>query len=287
MKGYLRKMRTENNQPVDYYACFDTTSSKDELVSGSPEAQELHLNPLIGSTIQLKYGQAITCLHCGRVTKKSFSQGYCYPCFKKLPQCDLCIMSPDRCHYDQGTCRDPAWGESFCMQEHIVYLANSSGLKVGITRPSQIPTRWIDQGAMQAIPIMRVATRQQSGLVEAAFKRHVSDKTQWQQMLKADSTPQDLKTARDELFTLVKDDIEALQNQFGLQALQILNDPEQVEIQFPISQYPTKIKSLNLEKTPVVTGTLIGIKGQYLILDIGVINLRKYTSYEVEITSVD
>jgi hypothetical protein len=171
------------------------------------------------------------------------------------------------------------------MQEHIVYLANSSGLKVGITRPSQIPTRWIDQGAMQAIPIMRVATRQQSGLVEAAFKKHVSDKTQWQQMLKADSTPRDLLEAKDALFELVKEDIEALQNQFGIQALQVITEPAPVEIQFPVSQYPTKIKSLNLEKTPEVNGTLIGIKGQYLILDIGVINLRKYTSYEVEISA--
>ena len=276
-------MRTEHNTPVDYFACFSSTPSSQDATEQA--LQELHLNPIIGSNIRISYAQGITCLHCGRVTKKSFSQGYCFPCFKKLPQCDLCIMSPDRCHYDQGTCRDPAWGESFCMQEHIVYLANSSGLKVGITRPSQIPTRWIDQGAMQAIPIMRVATRQQSGLVEAAFKKHVSDKTQWQQMLKADSTPRDLLEAKDALFELVKEDIEALQNQFGIQALQVITKPAPVEIQFPVSQYPTKIKSLNLEKTPEVNGTLIGIKGQYLILDIGVINLRKYTSYEVEISA--
>ena len=276
-------MRTEHNTPVDYFACFSSTPSSQDATEQA--LQELHLNPIIGSKISISYAQGITCLHCGRVTKKSFSQGYCFPCFKKLPQCDLCIMSPDRCHYDQGTCRDPAWGESFCMQEHIVYLANSSGLKVGITRPSQIPTRWIDQGAMQAIPIMRVATRQQSGLVEAAFKKHVSDKTQWQQMLKADSTPRDLLEAKDALFELVKEDIEALQNQFGIQALQVITEPSPVEIQFPVSQYPIKIKSLNLEKTPEVNGTLIGIKVQYLILDIGVINLRKYTSYEVEISA--
>ena len=276
-------MRTEHNTPVDYFACFSSTPSSQDATEQA--LQELHLNPIIGSNIRISYAQGITCLHCGRVTKKSFSQGYCFPCFKKLPQCDLCIMSPDRCHYDQGTCRDPSWGESFCMQEHIVYLANSSGLKVGITRPSQIPTRWIDQGAMQAIPIMRVATRQQSGLVEAAFKKHVSDKTQWQQMLKADSTPRDLLEAKDALFELVKEDIEALQNQFGIQALQVITEPAPVEIRFPVSQYPTKIKSLNLEKTPEVNGTLIGIKGQYLILDIGVINLRKYTSYEVEISA--
>ena len=116
-------------------------------------AQQLPLNELLGKTIRLQALGDIHCLHCARRTKKSYSQGYCYPCFTKLPQCDLCIMSPERCHYELGTCRDPAWGEQFCMTDHIVYLANSSGVKVGITRATQVPGRWIDQGNPAAHPV--------------------------------------------------------------------------------------------------------------------------------------
>lgn len=152
-RGALSKMSAQLGSPVVQYAF----RLGDEQVA---------VNPLLGRRIRLEFLGAIHCSHCGRKTKKSFAQGYCYPCFTKLAQCDSCIMSPERCHYDAGTCREPAWGESFCMTDHVVYLANSSGIKVGITRATQVPTRWIDQGARQALPIMRVATRQQSGLVE-------------------------------------------------------------------------------------------------------------------------
>src|SRR5690554_3510233 len=151
-EGSIRKMLGTLGEPVRY-----------ALPLGD---EQLPLNDLLGRTIRLEALGEIRCQHCNRLTKKSYSQGFCFPCMKKLAQCDLCIVSPERCHYEQGTCREPAWGEQFCMTDHIVYLANSSGLKVGITRASQIPTRWIDQGASQALPIMRVATRQQSGMVE-------------------------------------------------------------------------------------------------------------------------
>ena len=123
---------------------------------GTPDYQlpigedKLPLNDVIGKRLTLTYHDKITCSHCGRKTKKSYSQGYCYPCMQKLAQCDMCIMKPETCHYDQGTCREPEWGEQNCMIKHYVYLSNTSGLKVGITRHSQVPTRWIDQGATQA-----------------------------------------------------------------------------------------------------------------------------------------
>lgn len=240
------------------------------------------LNGYIGHRVRLVYHGNIQCQHCGRATKKSFSQGYCFPCFKKLAQCDLCVVSPERCHYDQGTCREPEWGESFCMQPHVVYLANSSGIKVGITRPSQIPTRWIDQGAVQAIPVVSVQTRQQSGFVEVAFKNHITDKTQWQRMLKAEDPLVDLETRRDELLGELQQDFNELQDQFGIQAIQPITDAEVTEIRYPVHRHPTKVVSMNFDKTPVVEGVLQGIKGQYLIFDTGVINLRKYTSYEIE-----
>ncbi|TBU82096.1 DUF2797 domain-containing protein [Pseudomonas daroniae] len=269
-RGALNKMATQLDAPVQYAFRLG-----DEQVA---------VNPMIGKTVRLEYLGAIHCSHCGRKTKTSFSQGYCYPCMQKLAQCDLCIMSPERCHYDAGTCRDPAWGEQFCMTDHVVYLANSSGIKVGITRATQIPTRWIDQGATQALPIMRVATRQQSGFVEDLLRTQVADKTNWRALLKGDATPVDLHAVREQIFDACAEGMTALQQRFGLHAVQPLNDQPVVEIRYPIEGYPAKITSFNLDKNPVVEGTLLGIKGQYLMFDTGVINIRKYTAYQLAIS---
>lgn len=247
------------------------------------DEQEVPVNPLLGKRVRLEFLGAIHCTHCGRKTKKSFSQGYCYPCFTKLAQCDSCIVSPEKCHFEAGTCREPEWGERFCMTDHVVYLANSSGIKVGITRASQIPTRWLDQGASQALPIFRVATRQQSGFVEDLLRTQVADKTNWRALLKGDAVPLDLPAIRDQLLESCAEGIAALQQRFGLQAIQPVGDAEVLEIRYPVEAYPTKVASHDLEKTPVVEGILRGIKGQYLILDTGVINLRKYTAYQVAV----
>lgn len=268
LEGHLRKMVIDHGSDVANY----------QLVL---DDQRISLNEKIGQPIKLEYLGDIHCQACGRKSKKSFSQGYCYPCFTKLAQCDSCIMSPEKCHYDQGTCREPKWGDEFCMQDHIVYLANSSGIKVGITRHSQIPTRWLDQGAMQAMPIARVATRQLSGLLEVIFKQHVADKTNWRTLLKQDALDLDLAAKRDELFEICHEEIEELQQHYGLQAVQLIYDGDVSQFKFPVTEYPTKVTSFNFDKTPVVEGTLKGIKGQYLILDTGVINLRKFTSYFV------
>jgi hypothetical protein len=244
---------------------------------------EIPVNPLIGKHLRLEYLGAIHCTHCGRKTKTSFSQGYCYPCMTKLAQCDVCIMSPERCHYDAGTCREPAWGEQFCMTDHVVYLANSSGIKVGITRATQLPTRWLDQGASQALPIVRVATRQQSGLVEDLFRSQVADRTNWRALLKGDAEPVDLLAVRAQLFESCAEGFLALQQRFGLQAIQPVLDAEPLEIRYPVEAYPSKITSFNLDKNPIAEGTLLGIKGQYLIFDTGVINIRKYTAYQLAV----
>ena len=269
-RGSIRKMTARLETPVVQYAF-----RLDEL--------EVPVNPLIGQTLRLEYLGAIHCSHCGRKTKTSFSQGYCYPCMTKLAECDVCIMSPERCHYDAGTCREPSWGEQFCMTDHVVYLANSSGIKVGITRASQLPTRWLDQGASQALPILRVATRQQSGLVEDLLRSQVADRTNWRALLKGDAEAVDLVAMRDQLFDSCGDGIRGLQERFGLQAIQPLTDGQPLEIRYPVEAYPSKIVSFNLDKNPVAEGTLLGIKGQYLIFDTGVINIRKYTAYQLAV----
>ncbi|MGJ7474771.1 DUF2797 domain-containing protein [Pseudomonas fulva] len=244
---------------------------------------QVPVNPLIGKPLRLQYLGAIHCSHCGKRTKSSYSQGYCYPCMTKLAQCDMCIMAPERCHYDAGTCRDPSWGEQFCMTDHVVYLANSSGIKVGITRATQLPTRWLDQGASQALPILRVATRQQSGLVEDLLRSQVPDRTNWRALLKGDAELLDLPALRDQVLEACAEGLGQLQARFGLQAIQPLTDAEVVHMTYPVQAYPTKVVSFNLDKNPVVEGTLLGIKGQYLIFDTGVINIRKYTAYQLAV----
>ena len=268
MLGHLRKMKTELVSPVKYQL---------------PLTEKLiELNPLIGKTINIVHTGNIFCIHCGRKTKKSFNQGYCYPCFISLAQCDMCILKPEQCHYHLGTCREPEWGEAHCMQPHFVYLANSSGIKVGITRHTQIPTRWIDQGAVQALPIIKVQSRYISGLVEVAIARFVNDKTSWQRMLKNQVEAADLYAKRDELMRICADDFSEVKQRFGEQAMEFLSDQPIVEIDYPVEKYPLKVKSFNLDKVSELSGVLQGIKGQYLLLDTGVINIRKFAGYEVE-----
>jgi hypothetical protein len=242
----------------------------------------LPLNERLGQPLSMTWTGAIACTHCGRATKKSFAQGYCYPCFKRLAQCDTCIMKPETCHYYQGTCREPQWGEQHCFQPHIVYLANSSGLKVGITRKTQMPTRWLDQGAIQALPIVEVDTRQQSGFVEVLFKEAVSDRTNWRAMLKGEVVEMDLRAERDRLFSELDDGLRQLAEIHGDTAIRKL-DATPLQFDYPVNTFPGKITSHNFDKQPQVEGVLQGIKGQYLMLDTGVINLRKFTGYEVAV----
>lgn len=246
------------------------------------ESQSIALNPLIGQAISLKFHSKIACKHCGKATKKSYSQGFCYPCMTKLAQCDMCIMKPETCHYHLGTCREPGWGEKHCMVDHYVYLSNTSALKVGITRHTQIPTRWIDQGATQALPIFKVSTRLQSGLVETALAEFIGDKTNWRAMLKGSNGTIDLKAQANILVPQIAQRLADIALKFGDDAVQEL-DEDVVEINYPVSQYLTKISSFNFDKTPTVSGILLGIKGQYLILDRGVINMRKFSSYQISV----
>ncbi|NQX88009.1 MAG: DUF2797 domain-containing protein [Halioglobus sp.] len=270
--GAVRKMKTELEEPVAY-----------TMLLGN---EEIPLNPFLGQSLQLDFAGSINCIHCGRKTNKSFSQGYCYPCFKRLAQCDSCIVSPEKCHYAAGTCREPEWGDAHCMVDHFVYLANTSGVKVGITRGTQVPTRWIDQGATQARPVYRVATRLYSGLVETVFKAHIADKTNWRTMLKGEGDPCDLESVRRRLAVDCAEELDALIRQHGLSAITALPDQAEVRIIYPVLEYPVKVTSFNLDKTPTVSGTLMGIKGQYLLFDTGVINMRKYSGYRVSLSRI-
>jgi len=251
----------------------------------SLDAERIPLEPWYGRELRLEFTGEIACVHCGRKTNKSFDEGYCFPCSQTLAQCDMCIVRPEQCHFAAGTCREPEWGQAHCMRPHYVYLANSSGIKVGITRETQIPTRWIDQGAIQALPIFKVQSRLHSGLLEVVLKQHVADKTDWRKMLKGLVERIDLPARRDELLARCAPELEALTARLGAGALQPLPDAEAVDLEYRVIEHPTKVTSLSLDKTPEIRGTLLGIKGQYLILDSGVLNVRKFSGYDVVVHS--
>lgn len=271
ISGNIQKMHTRLADTVEYHL----------PVSNESDQQLVDMNALIGQQIKLSHNAEINCIACGRKIRKSFNQGFCYPCFQSLAQCDSCIIKPEKCHYAQGTCREPQWGEQHCMIDHYVYLANSSGLKVGITRGTQIPTRWMDQGATQALPMFRVKDRLTSGLLEVIFKDHVADKTSWQKMLKGEAEALDMPQRRDELFSQCETAISQLSESIDDDAIEYLSDGEVVNIRYPVEQYPSKVSSFNFDKTPEVSGVLHGIKGQYLILDSGVLNMRKFAGYQL------
>lgn len=260
--GTVKKMQTDHAVPVRY----TLNIGNDNVL----------MNSIIGQDISIKYTGNIYCMECGVKTIKSFSQGYCYPCFTKVPYTAPCIIHPELCEAHLGKARDMKWSEENCLQPHIVYLAVSSNLKVGVTRKTQIPTRWIDQGATKAIELCETPDRHTAGVIEVFLKQYLSDKTSWQKMLKNEIVKDvDLLQEKDNTADLLNDEFKYY----------ISDNDEITKINYPVEQYPIKVKSINLDKIAQYEGKLVGIKGQYLIFEDGsVINIRKYGGYELEIS---
>lgn len=238
------------------------------------ETREHPLNPELGRCMKLTFSGAVSCTHCGRVSARSFGSGYCYPCFSTLARCDLCVMSPDRCHYHLGTCREPDWGETFCMAGHLVYLANTSGLKVGITRAGREQGRWMDQGAVQALAVLTAATRRDAGLAEVTIAKTISDKTNWRKLVSGEPEPLQMTAERDRLKAL------------GLvlpDGVSWITDQTESRFHYPVIGYPQVRGQLKAAADTSHSGTLLGIKGQYLLLSSGVFNVRRFAGYHVEV----
>lgn len=263
ISGNILKMKSSLESPVQYKLPIGN-----ELVP---------MNEMIGKKIKLSFEGQINCISTGEKISKSYNQGYSFKASQKLAACDICIVKPELCHFADGTCREPDWGITNCFQPHIVYLSVSSHLKIGITRQSQVPTRWIDQGATYALPILRVNDRLTSGLIEKEISKVYSDKTNWRKMLQNEVEEINLEDAREALFEEFAD----LLDDFDAEDL----DEEVVHIDFPVNEYPIKVKSLGFDKNPEIEGVLNGIKGQYLILDCGVINMRKHQGYFITLES--
>jgi hypothetical protein len=229
------------------------------------------LNPLIGSRLEFCYLNEMYCIHCGARIRKSYAQGYCYPCFSSLPETDTCILRPELCRAHEGISRDMEWAKQHCLTDHYVYLALTSGLKVGVTRKGQIPTRWIDQGAVKALVLARTPNRYLAGSIEVALKQFFADKTNWRTMLtnQVDRTI-DLPAAKGHAGRLLPEKLKVY----------VTHDAEVILINYPVKDYPHKVKSINFDRCQSFGGTLTGIKGQYLIFADGcVLNIRRHNGY--------
>ena len=262
--GNISKMRSSRGNVIQYH-----------LPLGK---EQIYMNELIGKGIQLEFMGQIHCIKCGKETKKSFAQGYCYPCFSTAPETEECVLRPELCRAHEGMARDMEYAGKHCLSEQVVYLSITSGLKVGVTRSTQVPTRWIDQGALKAIEFARTPNRYTAGLLEVAMKQHVMDKTNWRKMLSgSDPGPIDLVSEKERLKALVPEALGAY----------LSGDDTVTELIYPVERYPEKIKSLNFDKDPMISGVLTGIKGQYLLLDQDrVINVRKFGAYLVRFQSL-
>jgi hypothetical protein len=248
------------------------------------------MNELIGKEITLNFANKIHCTHCGNQTEKSYKGGYCKTCSETLAKCDECRVKPEACSFVEGNCREESWGLENCFNPHLVYLSFTGTCKVGITRHStdDVSSRWLDQGATSALPILMVKDRLLSGLVELEIKKHVSDRTNWRKMLALVEQNQDMQSTADMIKPLVMEKLTELQSKYGIMAIQWLDNAKVQHIEYPVEKegYPEKVKSINLDKTPDYKGRLTGIKGQYLIFDDNlVINMRKYAGYYLTISA--
>lgn len=256
--GQLRKMDVELHQPILYFLNLDK--------------KPYPLNPHIGKPIGLKWSGTITCIECGRKTRKSYDQGYCFVCSRDLPENAMCSVRPELCVHEKGNEADREFWRTYCNIDHFIYLSLTSGVKVGITRHTNIPNRWIDQGAVKGLIIGRVPERVLSGQIEVVLAKHFADKTNWRKMLKGGVEDVDLVALRDKAHQLFP---EAFKES-------VVKDEKVQELVYPVESVPEKITSHNLEKIPEFTDRLTGIKGQYLIFATRVINLRKYSGYHIE-----
>jgi hypothetical protein len=241
-QGVLTKMETEFTSPIQYYLVF--------------ENDFLNMNQLLNKDISIQFVK-YQCLNC-QLNKPIYRQGFCKSCFFDIPQAADWIMRPElsTAHIDKED-RDLEYEKKVQLQPHIVYLANSSNVKVGVTRKSQVPTRWIDQGAHEAIEIVEVPNRYLAGITEVALKNYVGDKTNWRTMLKNDIVDENLVEWRDRLKQYIPDEVKGY----------FIENKTETNLEFPVYKYPSTPKSLNIKKEQVFTGKLVGIKGQYLIFD--------------------
>jgi hypothetical protein len=242
-------------------------------------SEEIEMNALVGKRISIVYAGRINCRKCEKKTKNSFGEGFCYPCFSSAPEAAECIIRPELCRAHLGEGRDVEWEERNHNTPHVVYFAATDIVKVGVTRSTQVPTRWIDQGASSAIRVAETPNRYEAGRLEVALKSEFADKTNWRKMLRNEVNDEiDLEEEKWSLHDRLPSDLTTY----------FTEDDEIIELNYPVDEFPEKVTSLNLDKSPNIEGVLKGIKGQYLIFEGGkVFNVRRHTGYFIELNIID
>lgn len=292
LQGYLRMMDHSGLSPVEYkwnYVTYEdeTLGKKAESSAGTDHVCEEPVNSWLGKKITLSTNGKIRCTNCGKPTKKSFGQGACYACFSTKAEHDMCILRPETCHFHKGTCREPEWGKVNCFKKHTVYFANSSGLKVGITKENPVSNRWVDQGARFGLPILEVDSRVAAGTIEHYLTKFLPDKTAWQKLVQGDPPYFDLVKEKEKYLKHLATIEFSLESQNGNKTSlkwDAVTTKDVTEISYPILSYPKKIKSLKLTESESIEDRLVGIKGQYLLFESGVINIRSYGGYQFQLT---
>ena len=259
---------TAFHAPIQYHLRLMNTEHEGNEATLS---HQVSLNECVGQEIKIEFLKKMTCLYCGRRIRKTYSDGFCYPCFMERPSAAECIIRPALCQAHLGGGRDPEWEKKHHLQPHVVYLALSSKYKVGVTR--DWPTRWLDQGAAAIKVIACTPYRQLAGLIELELAQHYSDKISWQAMLKGQVLDEaNLDTEVQHCLSLLPQQLA----QYGTPHSPIIH------LEYPVNEYPSKVKSIKLDKVDELEGTLLGIRGQYLIFDQNrVINLRSHSAYHV------
>ncbi len=253
-------MSVEDGNPVSYWLNLN-------------RERTAKMNDLVGSEINLKWTGKINCINCGKSIKKTYGQGFCYNCFMGAPAAAPCIVRPEICEAHLGKGRDPEWEEEHHNQPHKVYLAQTSSVKVGVTRSTQVPTRWIDQGAWRAIVIAETPYRALAGSLEVELKQYISDRTDWRKMLIDERGEESISDMVKELCSFLPEDLASS-----------CVEEKRATFSYPVAEYPDKVKSIKLEKVKEIKKKLTGIRGQYLYFNQSdVINLRKYSGYEIEL----
>ncbi|NPA42455.1 MAG: DUF2797 domain-containing protein [Chlorobi bacterium] len=253
-------MDVEALEPVRYYLDMDT--------------EFLIVNEALGRKIKLRH-TGYECKICGS-DEPVYRMGMCKKCFFESPYAGDWIVHPElsKAHLEEED-RDLEVEKAVQLQPHYVYLAHTSGIKVGVTRREQVPNRWIDQGACEALVLMEVPNRYLAGITEVALKQHIADKTDWRRMLKSDSCEGDLRDTARLLEPYVPEETRPY----------LLKEPLYFRFTYPVNRIPSKIKSLKLAQTGAYEGVLTGMKGQYWIFEDGtVFNVRNHEGFRVELT---
>ena len=260
--GTLVKMHSFYDEPVRYQIVFG--------------AESIDMNSILSTELKMEFLHEIYCINCGKKTNKSFGQGYCYQCFISAPEVSECVLRPELCEAHLGKDRDMEWAKSHCLQDHFVYLALTSDVKVGVTRSTQVPTRWIDQGAWKAIKIASTPNRHLAGVIEVELKKHLTDKTNWRHMLTNNmALTIDLQEEKERILKIFPDELKPY----------IWTENDVTILNYPVVNYPVKVNSYNLDKQNTITGKLTGIRGQYLMFEGGyVLNVRSHSGYKVKIS---